>query len=77
MTLAPYVSNILVHHAVRNLLAGEGLEIEEMPHRQENTLCCGEGGAVSALSPDMARSWAEEKEEAHGKPINNLLCRMR
>lgn len=59
-----------VHQAVRNLLAGEGFEIEEMPHRQENTLCCGEGGAVSALSPNMARSWAEKrKEEAHGKPV--------
>ncbi|MDP3284999.1 MAG: (Fe-S)-binding protein, partial [Desulfobacterales bacterium] len=59
-----------VHRAVRNLLAGEGLEIEEMPHRQENTLCCGEGGAVSALSPDLARSWAEKrKEEADGKSV--------
>ena len=57
-----------VHTAVRSLVARQGLEIEEMPHRGETTLCCGEGGFVAKLSPELADAWgAARKDEANGK----------
>jgi hypothetical protein len=34
-----------------------GLTIMEMPHRGMNTVCCGEGGSVGLLSPDLAGRW--------------------
>ena len=60
----------LVQAAVRDLLARLGLTIREMPHRGEKTLCCGEGGFVSALSPELAGKWvALRKAEAAGDRI--------
>ncbi|MBI4634221.1 MAG: VTT domain-containing protein [Deltaproteobacteria bacterium] len=57
-----------VHASVRSLVAKQGLTIEEMPHHGEDTLCCGEGGFVTALSPDLAAKWKElRKDEAAGR----------
>ncbi len=57
-----------VQAAVRNLLKKQGLTVEEMPHAGENTLCCGEGGFVGALSPVLSEKWGELlKEEAAGR----------
>ena len=57
-----------VQAAVRNLAAKQGLTVEEMPHHGENTLCCGEGGFVACLSPDLAAKWKEvRKDEAAGR----------
>ncbi len=57
-----------VHASVRNLVAKQGLAIEEMPHHGEDTLCCGEGGFVAALSPALAAKWkAIRKDEAAGR----------
>lgn len=57
-----------VHAAVRSLVAKQGLTVEEMPHHGESTVCCGEGGFVAGLSPDLAAKWKEiRKEEAAGR----------
>ncbi|HIJ82143.1 MAG TPA: hypothetical protein HPP76_10600, partial [Desulfuromonadales bacterium] len=59
-----------VHKAVRELLARQGLNIEEMPHSGRNTVCCGKGGAVDMLSPELAVSWGTlRKKEANGRRI--------
>jgi Fe-S oxidoreductase len=56
------------HSAVRRLVTNQGLTIEEMPHHRERTLCCGEGGFVGCISPDLAKIWgAKRKEEANGR----------
>ena len=50
------------------LVKRKGLAIQEMSHNRQTTLCCGEGGAVGFLSPDLARNWsALRKEEAQGR----------
>ncbi len=46
-----------VHSAVRDLAIKKGLSIEEMPHSGVKALCCGEGGSVGCLSPDLAKNW--------------------
>lgn len=57
-----------VHTAVRDLAAKQGLTIEEMDHHGENTICCGEGGTVGYVTPDLASSWGTiRKKETQGK----------
>jgi uncharacterized membrane protein YdjX (TVP38/TMEM64 family)/Fe-S oxidoreductase len=59
-----------VHQAVRDLLKRQGLTVEEMPHSGSNTVCCGKGGAVDMLAPNLAAIWGTlRKEEANGRRI--------
>jgi uncharacterized membrane protein YdjX (TVP38/TMEM64 family)/Fe-S oxidoreductase len=59
-----------VHQAVRTLLQRQGLTVEEMPHSGRTTVCCGKGGAVDMLNPDLAASWRDlRKNEAAGRRI--------
>jgi uncharacterized membrane protein YdjX (TVP38/TMEM64 family)/Fe-S oxidoreductase len=54
--------------AVRSLVAGVGLTIEEMPHSGKTALCCGEGGAVACLEPAFAEEWGKKrKKETAGR----------
>ncbi|MDP2267782.1 MAG: heterodisulfide reductase-related iron-sulfur binding cluster, partial [Deltaproteobacteria bacterium] len=57
-----------VQTSIRNLVTKMGLHIEEMPHQGETTLCCGEGGFVSCLSPALSAHWGDMlKTDAAGK----------
>jgi uncharacterized membrane protein YdjX (TVP38/TMEM64 family)/Fe-S oxidoreductase len=59
-----------VHAGVRNLLKRQGLSVEEMPHSGSTTVCCGKGGGVDMLNPELAASWGElRKREAAGRRI--------
>ncbi len=59
-----------VHSAVRKLLTRQGLAVVEMPHSGLNTVCCGKGGAVDLLHPELAASWsALRTKEADGRRI--------
>jgi uncharacterized membrane protein YdjX (TVP38/TMEM64 family)/Fe-S oxidoreductase len=59
-----------VHEAVRRLLKRQGLTVEEMEHTGKKTLCCGQGGAVNLLAPDLAAVWGLlRKKEARGRRI--------
>jgi uncharacterized membrane protein YdjX (TVP38/TMEM64 family)/Fe-S oxidoreductase len=56
--------------AVRSLLARAGRRVEEMPHTRGSALCCGEGGGVGALAPDLANAWGERRlVEAAGREV--------
>lgn len=57
-----------VHQAVRTLLQRQGLTVEEMSHSGKTTVCCGKGGAVDMLNPELASSWGSlRKQEAAGR----------
>lgn len=57
-----------VHAAVRKLIERKGLTVEEMEHCKEKTLCCGEGGSVRFISPELAKRWCLlRKEEARNR----------
>lgn len=59
-----------IHGLVRELITGKGLTVEEMPHHGRKTLCCGEGGSVGFLSPDLAKDWGSLiRAEANGRRI--------
>jgi NAD-dependent dihydropyrimidine dehydrogenase PreA subunit len=44
-----------IHDAVRRLIVGLGHEVEEMAHNRERSICCGSGGMVPAVAPDLAK----------------------
>ena len=55
---------------VRSLLSRMGLPATEMPHHRERTLCCGEGGSVGFVQPDLAGSWSRlRRTEAQGRKL--------
>jgi uncharacterized membrane protein YdjX (TVP38/TMEM64 family)/Fe-S oxidoreductase len=59
-----------VHAAARDLLMKKGLTVEEMKHSGKKTLCCGEGGSVGFLAPDLSKNWGSlRKKEADGRRI--------
>lgn len=59
-----------VHQAVRRLADQAGLSLTEMPHHSPRTLCCGEGGGVGLLFPQLARTWVElRRQEAEGRTL--------
>jgi Fe-S oxidoreductase len=45
-----------VHQAVRKLAAAKFLHINEMQHHGKKTICCGEGGSVGCLLPELAKA---------------------
>ena len=49
--------------AARALVSGAGRRIEEMPHTRKTALCCGEGGTVGALAPDLVDGWRGRRAE--------------
>jgi NADPH-dependent glutamate synthase beta subunit-like oxidoreductase len=44
-----------VHEAVRRLVLAAGHRYEEMAHNRERSICCGSGGMVPAVHPELAR----------------------
>ncbi len=52
-----------IHDAVRKLIADRGIGIAEMPHTRERTVCCGEGGAVGCVAPELSSAWTQKRKE--------------
>jgi NADPH-dependent glutamate synthase beta subunit-like oxidoreductase len=48
-----------IHAAVRQLVLGAGHLYEEMDHARERSICCGSGGMVPAVNPELARQMTE------------------
>jgi hypothetical protein len=59
-----------IQQAVRKLATAKAVRIEEMKHHGKKTLCCGEGGSVSCLVPELSMEWStRRKKEAQGTTI--------
>jgi Fe-S oxidoreductase len=52
-----------VQDSVRKIITGLGLTAIEMPHSRSKTLCCGEGGSVKYLSPELAKKWTSARKQ--------------
>jgi len=74
LDISPSLSeNIIVHdpcsarfetdtqNAVRSLIKATGLKTIDTPHNKAKTYCCGEGGAVGCLSPDLSIEWTNKR----------------
>ena len=55
-----------VHESVRTLLVGMDLTVEKMAFEKKKTLCCGEGGAVGFINPELARTWIKKRKKTAG-----------
>lgn len=59
-----------IQATIRDLVSRKGLTVAEMPHSGTKTLCCGEGGSVGFLAPDLAKNWGVlRKQEADGNRL--------
>nr|WP_319493224.1 VTT domain-containing protein [uncultured Desulfobacter sp.] len=63
-----------VHESVRALLAGMDLSIEKMAFEKKKTLCCGEGGTVGFIDPELARTWIEKRKKTAGNRSIVTYC---
>ena len=43
-----------IHNSIRWVMGELGYKIEELKHSRENTRCCGNGGMVMAVNPDIS-----------------------
>ncbi|MEJ2673034.1 MAG: FAD-dependent oxidoreductase [Deltaproteobacteria bacterium] len=48
-----------IHAAVRALVQEMGYTVEEMAHNRERSICCGSGGMVPAVAPELARKMTD------------------
>lgn len=55
-----------IHNNIRQLVKDQGLEIQEMAHSREKTICCGEGGSVFAVAPELANTWRQRRIQEAG-----------
>ncbi|MGB3212742.1 MAG: (Fe-S)-binding protein [Desulforhopalus sp.] len=59
-----------IQRAVRQIIRSKGIEISEMPHNQEATICCGEGGSARCIRGGSASDWSRKrKAEVNGLPL--------
>lgn len=55
-----------VHDAVRRIISKMGLSVKEMKHHRKRTMCCGEGGSVGCVCPDLADAWGASRRQEAG-----------
>jgi uncharacterized membrane protein YdjX (TVP38/TMEM64 family)/Fe-S oxidoreductase len=56
--------------AARSMVKRSGVRVAEMKHAREKTLCCGRGGGVNFIRPEVIdESVASRVAEAEGRPI--------
>ncbi len=59
-----------IHAAVRSLIKKAGATPLEMLHSRRLALCCGEGGGVGNLHPDLSKVWVKAREgEVQGRRL--------
>jgi hypothetical protein len=62
----PLRDDLQVQTAVRGLLSDLGHTIVEMKHHKKTTLCCGEGGAVGFVDPQLSQGWRTLRQQEVG-----------
>lgn len=50
-----------LQESVRKLLCKSGVNLTEMKHSREKTICCGEGGAVGFHNKILAQTWTGKR----------------
>jgi uncharacterized membrane protein YdjX (TVP38/TMEM64 family)/Fe-S oxidoreductase len=59
-----------IQNAVRSLVFRMGMAVENIRSQKKRTLCCGEGGSVGCVRPDLARTWgATRQQQAGGRTL--------
>lgn len=56
-----------IQAAARTIIRQRGLSLSEMRHAGRKTYCCGEGGFVGFVNPELAKTWARRRTEEAGE----------
>jgi Fe-S oxidoreductase len=59
----PLRDDLQVQTAVRGLISDLGHTIVEMKHNRKTTICCGEGGAVGFVDPQLSQGWRTLRQQ--------------
>jgi Fe-S oxidoreductase len=62
----PLRDDLHVQAAVRGLLSDLGNTIVEMKHHKKTTICCGEGGSVGFVDPQLSHEWQTRRQQEAG-----------
>jgi uncharacterized membrane protein YdjX (TVP38/TMEM64 family)/Fe-S oxidoreductase len=66
----PMRNAISVQDSIRSLLGGMNMSIGKTAYEKKKTLCCGEGGSVGCINPELSVAWAAaRKKTARGRTI--------
>ena len=60
--------------SVRTIIRHLGLKVREMRHSRKHTICCGEGGSVGFVNPEMAGKWGEMRKIEAGGDLAITYC---
>ena len=63
-----------IQDAVRSLVARMGMTVEKIRSQKHRTLCCGEGGSVGCVRPDLARIWGTARQQQTGGRTLMTYC---
>ncbi|MDZ7666424.1 MAG: (Fe-S)-binding protein [Desulfotignum sp.] len=55
-----------IQDAVRSLVTRMGMTVEKIRSQKQRTLCCGEGGSVGCVRPDLAQTWGTTRQQQAG-----------
>lgn len=59
-----------IQDSVRSIIRVCGFEVVDTPHSKDKTFCCGEGGGVACMSPDLSSEWTLKRvNESEGHRI--------
>jgi NADPH-dependent glutamate synthase beta subunit-like oxidoreductase len=58
-----------LHDAVRTLVHAAGAEIDEVAFGRERTRCCGFGGAMYPVDPELSRRFADRRVAETSRPV--------
>ncbi len=63
-----------MQRALRQLVDERAVRAQEMKHSGKKTLCCGEGGSVPFVAPDLSSAWTERRLEEAGRAGIVVAC---
>lgn len=63
-----------IQDAVRSLVTRMGMAVEKIRSQKHRTLCCGEGGSVGCVRPDLARTWGATRQQQTGGRTLMTYC---
>lgn len=64
----------LIQESVRSIAKEKGCIVSEMKHSGPKALCCGEGGSVGFLNPELADSWKRRRLDEAGEKSIVTYC---
>lgn len=63
-----------IHESVYSIVKSTGLEVVNVTHAGQSTLCCGEGGGVGCIKSEFASVWTQKRLDESGSDKIVTYC---